>query len=555
MKLYNRILIILSVILIFNSPVFAVEVSLEDIAKEISEVREEISKLQPSNIKQAIVIDKALEELDQAIEFVGKRVNNGDIKGAVSTLNFIDRSMSDIGSTIPKEYKSKKVKENIREFSKEEMNEIMVITGSINKNKNKKMTVLIDGMVESTSKGLDTLKISEKISDMGIETINKEEIEKAFTRANIAKKQEIQNNIVSLNEQLQNSINLINSKQTKLNKNQKLTEQYGKEIENFSKQISKIDSQATSLTAKIDDLTKEINAKTLSTNELNQQVVSLNTHLQNSANLINSKQTSLSQFQNSLSPVQDQLLALNKERDIINKDVDSVLSKEVHDFNKFEKFIGNSEEDIVMALRQVDALMESDPRKTRAFDYEIYAKKVGIPNSEMEAGIQSILSGDYNGEEIATQNLISKLANSNITSFGKDEISQESKNALKNNPALIDQSADKFINSYKTQDTAIYKIIDAAKNGIDPNQIRSNFDPVSRKRFANNIKGILMSDPKMVEEGNIEYVYLDLLYNGPTEKSAAYAQVKLSDDTNIESAYFTAAWNFSGNSKMRVAAE
>ena len=109
MKLYHRILIILSVIFIFNSAVHAAEESLEDIAKEISEVRQEISQLQSSNIKEAIIIDKALKELDQVMTFVSKSVEKGDTKGAINAINFMNRSIMDIAATVPNEYKSEKV--------------------------------------------------------------------------------------------------------------------------------------------------------------------------------------------------------------------------------------------------------------------------------------------------------------------------------------------------------------------------------------------------------------------------------------------------------------
>ena len=181
MKFYYKILNILSAVLIFIPAVFAAEESLEDIAKEINEVRQEITQLQPSNVKEAIIIDKALQELDQVMEFVGKSIENGDIKGAINTLIFIERSVSDVASIVPKEFKSEKVKENLKEFSEKDMNEIMKITQGVNKNKNKKTKKLFDSMLVSKMKGMDTFKISENLTDLGIKTIDKKEIKKVLT--------------------------------------------------------------------------------------------------------------------------------------------------------------------------------------------------------------------------------------------------------------------------------------------------------------------------------------------------------------------------------------
>ena len=91
MKFYYKILNILSAVLIFIPSAFAIEESLEDIAKEISKIRQEISQLQSSNVKEAIIIDKSLQELDQVMEFVNKNIENGDIKGAINTLIFLER--------------------------------------------------------------------------------------------------------------------------------------------------------------------------------------------------------------------------------------------------------------------------------------------------------------------------------------------------------------------------------------------------------------------------------------------------------------------------------
>ena len=181
MKFYYKILNILSAVLIFIPSAFAIEESLEDIVKEINKVRQEITQLQSSNVKEAIIIDKALQELDQVMEFIDKSLENGDIKGAINTINFIERSISDVASIIPKEFKSEKVKENLKEFSEKDINEIMKITQGVNKNKNKKTKKLIGSMLVSKMKGMDTLKISENLTYLGIKTIDKKEIKKVLT--------------------------------------------------------------------------------------------------------------------------------------------------------------------------------------------------------------------------------------------------------------------------------------------------------------------------------------------------------------------------------------
>ena len=67
MNFLYRVLIIFSVSLMFSSLGLAKEETLEDIASEINDIREQISNLETSNVKEAIKIDKALKELDKVL--------------------------------------------------------------------------------------------------------------------------------------------------------------------------------------------------------------------------------------------------------------------------------------------------------------------------------------------------------------------------------------------------------------------------------------------------------------------------------------------------------
>ena len=676
--------------------------TIEEIVESLVEIQEEFSKLSPSENKEADIIDQAIKEINKSTEFAIQSIEKKDTVTATSALSYIDKSISDVGKIIPKEYESDMSNADIASFAPDKLITLKSITDEMSKKKVVVTNELLDEIIELNSKGFNTTKISSALNDLGIDTITLIELDQrkfdkikdeiVDNQLEISSKEESLNNlkyqrdifqadskienlnkekldltnkynaelakqtedidisnedlnksqklakqynneiekislqisqsqsqtkdlnvkinnlnteldssyknidsltkeVTDFNNQLQKNSTLVLSQQTELNnlksslptldkkmndlnaekqtltlkyeqelakqadiaisdedlnKSQKLTEQFNKEIENLSKQISTIDSQDSSLTSKIDALAKEINTKTLASNDLNQKVASLNSQLQNSTKLINSQQTALSQLQNSLVPTQDQLLALTKEKEVINTEVDNLLTREINDYNIYSEFIGDTEEEVIMALKLVDSLLEPDPRKSRAFEYEVFAKIFDVTENQMKAGIQSILSGDYEGEKVAIADVFSKLVNSNITRLGKDEFDQETKNAFKNNPALIDQIAEESIRSYKTQDTAIYKIIDAAEKGIASSD---------KDRFANEIRDILRTDPGMVKEGRIDNVYYDLLFNGPTENTAAYAQVKLSADSNIERAYYTASWNFSDSSKMQVAAE
>ena len=379
MKFYYKILSILSVVLIFIPSAFAVEESLEDIAKEINEVRQEISQLQSSNVKEAIIIDKALQELDQVMEFVGKSIENGDIKTAVGTLNFIERSISDVASIVPKEFKSKKVKENLKEFSKKDMNEIMEITQGVNKNKNKKTKKLINSMLESKMKGMNTLKISENLTDLGIKTIDKKEIKKVLT--------------------------------------------------------------ASTGTVKSSSITREL-----------------------------------------------------------------------EDQKRFGFIIGNSPEEVDIAIKQIDAIRSADPKKQRAFEIEKYGLAAGVDKNTIAKGIEAVYSGNTDIEKKITFEILSKLGS----------------NPSYNVAVPTMQEMDKQMNKAIAAEQAVYAVLNSGVNfgvGTKGSDV---------KKLAKEVESILSGT---TDQETINRVVYSIKRTGgeiwrSPEQFAAMVKAELSGDPN-----------------------
>ena len=104
MQTLYKTIIILSAVLLFNSFGFAKEETLEDLASEISDIREEISNLKPSKIQEVITIDKALQELDQVVDFANQMLTKGNIDGAITTLDFMEKVVRDVSLVIPDQY-------------------------------------------------------------------------------------------------------------------------------------------------------------------------------------------------------------------------------------------------------------------------------------------------------------------------------------------------------------------------------------------------------------------------------------------------------------------
>ncbi len=166
-----KILTIALFILIFNSANFVKAETLEDLAEEISDIREQISNLKSSNIKEAVKIDKALKEIDRVMDFVDEKVATGDIGIAISTLEFVETTVTDIAKVVPNEFKSETIKAG-KEFTPNQMKEISKITKGIGANKAKKTRALAKSAKEIKSKGLDVQQVSQTINVIGIQTTN-----------------------------------------------------------------------------------------------------------------------------------------------------------------------------------------------------------------------------------------------------------------------------------------------------------------------------------------------------------------------------------------------
>ena len=274
MNFLYRVLIIFSVSLMFSSLGLAKEETLEDIASEINDIREQISKLETSNVKEVIKIDKALKELDKVMEFVNEKVSAGDMNTAVLALDFTERTMKDIETSIPKEFKSENIGDVKKEFSKDEMQKISKMTQEINKNKKNKVRKLAESMKEVKDKGLDTYEIASNINQIGIETIDSKEINKAIA-------------------------------------------------ENLSS---------------------------------------------------------------------------------------SYLRKEMEDQQRFSLLLGDSQEEVSFALREVDVVQSGDPKKFRAFEIEKYGTLSGLDQSTITKGMKAVFSGDIETEKRVTIEIYNKLS-------------------------------------------------------------------------------------------------------------------------------------------------
>ena len=167
-NLFRNIKFIIIIFIALNMSNIKAE-TLEDIGKELSDIRSEISELKTSNFKEAVKIDSALSELDRVVDFVEKNVKSGNLDVAISSLNIAETAVKDIAKSIPSEFKATTVEAG-KEYSASEMKQITNITDGLNKNKAMQKQEIAKNIEVAQSEGLDVNSISQNISASGIKT-------------------------------------------------------------------------------------------------------------------------------------------------------------------------------------------------------------------------------------------------------------------------------------------------------------------------------------------------------------------------------------------------
>jgi len=149
-----------------------------DFVKETDKIRNELNSLPSSNSTQVSIIDSAIKEMDEAIEFAQKNFNANDFELTEKTLNFIDRSLADINNSVPKEFVNDLSVVDMSEFKDKELKEVYQVSLEMKNNKKEKLTSLVKDMAEVDKKGLNLFEVSKNINDLGVKTISIQDIAK-----------------------------------------------------------------------------------------------------------------------------------------------------------------------------------------------------------------------------------------------------------------------------------------------------------------------------------------------------------------------------------------
>ena len=135
----------------------------------------------PGNSPEAIIIDAAIQEMDKVMEFFDESFKNNNIEVAEMTLIYIDKSLSDINKLVPKEFINDLSGVDMNSLPEKDLQKIMQTTKQIQINKKEKLTSLVKYMTKIDQKGLNLFQVSNNLNDLGVKTLNFQEIAKAVS--------------------------------------------------------------------------------------------------------------------------------------------------------------------------------------------------------------------------------------------------------------------------------------------------------------------------------------------------------------------------------------
>ena len=326
----NKIIKITIIIFLFAiSKSYSIE-NVKELTDAISEAREKFNNISEPTTEQSIIIDEAIKEIDKATEYVQEAINNDNAEDAIKTLEFIEKTLTDVESIIPQEFSSDMTNIDPTAIPKDDMDVINELTKEMNAAKEKKANEFMKDLIDLNQKGIDTISISENLNNLGIDTIKislnldestkienwtKEEWAASYkgsiltsAGSEVITGNEINEKVVSLEEKLQaNNIAI-------LEKRTSLTELQTK-IDPLTNQITELETQKTSLLAEYNEEILKQSSTVLSDQEINQ-----------SKELANQLNNQLSEITSDIEVAESQSNAFQQQIQSLNSELTNQIS-------------------------------------------------------------------------------------------------------------------------------------------------------------------------------------------------------------------------------------
>ena len=162
-------IIIIGFFLILQSSLNANE--FQEIFDSISEVQEKYNELDKSDILKEQKIDLAILEANKITDIVKSSLNENDEEKALKVIDFLERSLNSVSSTIPQEITSDMKNIDMSKFAKEKLDIVNSITENMKDTKASKFNETVTNLFELQEQGVNLIEINTNLDELGFEEL------------------------------------------------------------------------------------------------------------------------------------------------------------------------------------------------------------------------------------------------------------------------------------------------------------------------------------------------------------------------------------------------
>jgi chromosome segregation ATPase len=214
-------------------------------------------------------------------------------------------------------------------------------------------------------------------------------------------------------EIIKQSSNILSDEE--INKSKGLADEFNSQLSNLTNQINTAEEQSNSLQQQVQSLNLELGKEIATKAQLEQNISSLSNQLLASQNSLSKKELELdglrnSDFNSKVNELNAQLQSVSRERDFIQTDFERSIDLEVEALKRYHTALGATAEEIDFAMREVDVVLDSDPRKARAFEIEKYATYAGFSKDQIQKGIDAVNKDDWDTQKEVFKDITKALS-------------------------------------------------------------------------------------------------------------------------------------------------
>jgi len=200
-----------------------------------------------------------------------------------------------------------------------------------------------------------------------------------------------------------------------INKSKGLADEFNSQLSSLTSQIKTAEEQSNSLEQQVQGLNLELASEIGTKTQLERNINNLNTQLLASQNSLSKRELQLDQLRNTdlnskVNELNSELQSVSRERDFIQTDFERSIDLEVEALKRYHSALGDTAEEIDFAMREVDVVLDSDPRKARAFEIEKYATYAGFSKDQIQKGIDAVNKDDWDAQKEVFKNITKALS-------------------------------------------------------------------------------------------------------------------------------------------------